>query len=379
MRILFISTERPEPGFGAGERSLSICKALARIGELHTLVVIDPGRPSHRPEPGAHVVHLRGTDGPATSWYWRRRKYSLADYRTDRNVADAVEKLHREHRFDLFFGRYQLPILAGCARLGPTWVDLDDVPINLTLTRPALLGAMQATMLRRSLAPMRRVFVTKRGDVARISHSSVVILPCISTQPEQVDGSPAAPAASRGDDGPRLLFVGGMRWPPNREGVAHFIERVLPKILARVPGARLRLVGEAGEFAHGEPGVEVVGFSNDLVAEYRRAALVVVPIRAGAGSCVKLAEAAGFGRPIVSTKFAALGYEGILEPGRDLVAADDDGEFADRCVALLQDPARGAALGAAAKAAADRHLSQPAVDRIIGDALRDALRDAATA
>jgi len=364
MRILFISTERPEPGFGAGERSLSICRALEKLGELHTLVVIDPGRPSHPTGPGAHVVHLRDTDGPATRWYWRKRKYLLADYRSDRNVAGAVARLHREHRFDVFFGRYHLPILAGCARLGPTFVDLDDVPINLTHTRPALLGVLQAAMLRRSLAPMRRVFVTKRGDVPRVSHPRVGILPCISTQPGP-SASEASPPA-----GQELLFVGGMGWPPNREGISHFTERVLPRILARVPGARLRLVGEAGEFARGTPGVEVVGFASDLAAEYRRAAAVVVPIRQGAGSCVKLAEAAGFGRPIVATTFAALGYEGLLEPGRDLLAADGDEEFAGHCIRLLTDAALGASLANSAKAVADRDLCQPAIDRIVAAALQ---------
>jgi glycosyltransferase involved in cell wall biosynthesis len=373
MRILFISTERPEPGFGAGERSLSICRALEKLGELHTLVVIDPGRPSHPTGPGAHVVHLRGTDGPATSWYWRKRKYLLADYRSDRNVADAVARLHEEHRFDLFFGRYHLPILAGCARLGPTLVDLDDVPINLTRTRPALLGALQAAMLRRSLAPMRRVFVTKLGDVPRVSHPRVAVLPCISTQPGQADGDPVAPLAplaTAPPGGPRLLFVGGLRWPPNREGVSHFIERILPMIRARVPAAKLRLVGEAGDFARGKPGVDAVGFAQDLADEYRRAALVVVPIRSGAGSCVKLAEAAGFGRPIVATTFAALGYEGLLEPGRDLLAADGDEEFAGHCIRLLTDAAFGAALAKSAKAVAARDLCQPAIDRIVAAALQ---------
>jgi glycosyltransferase involved in cell wall biosynthesis len=365
MRILFISTERPEPGFGAGERSLSICNALAKLGELQTLVVVDPGRPSHPPGPGAHVVQLRDTDGPVTSWYWRKRKYLLADYRADRNIAGAVQQLHREHRFDFFFGRYHLPILADCARLGPTCVDLDDVPINLTRTRPALLGRMQAALLRRSLAPMRRVFVTKRGDVPRVSHPRVEVLPCISTQPEAVGAAPPSAPLE-----PRLLFVGGLGWPPNREGVSHFIERVLPKILAQVPGARLRLVGEHGEFAQGVPGVEVVGFAKDLVAEYRAAAAVVVPIRRGAGSCVKLAEAAGFGRPIVATSFAALGYEGLLEPGRDLLAADGDEEFAGHCIRLLTDAAFGAALAKSAKAVADRDLCQPAVDRIVAAALQ---------
>lgn len=362
MRSLFLSTERPEPGYGAGERSLSICNALAHLGEVETMVVVYPGGLGYSERPGEHVVRLLDDERDATRWYWRRRKYSLADYRSDRRVARFVAELHRRRPFDLFFGRYQLPLLAACARLGPTFVDLDDVPVNVAATRPAALGVAQRFQLRRALAPLRAVFVTKQGDAALVSHPRVGVLPCISTQPER-SRALGPPGRER-----RLLFVGGLRWAPNRDGVLRFVEAVLPRVRAKFPDARLRLVGEGGEPFRGRDGVDVVGFAKDLVLEYESAALVVVPVRSGAGSCVKLAEAAGFGRPIVATPFAARGYEGILAAGRDLLVAPTDDDFVNGCIELLSDGARGAALAESARRAAADRLSQAAIDRIIREA-----------
>jgi glycosyltransferase involved in cell wall biosynthesis len=359
MRSLFISTERPEPGYGAGERSLSICNALARLGEVETMVVVYPGGPGHSERPGEHVVRLLDDERDATRWYWRRRKYSLADYRADRRVARFVAELHAKRPFDLFFGRYQLPLLAACARLGPTFVDLDDVPVNVAATKPAAFGAVQRAWLRRALAPLRGVFVTKQADAALVSHPRVAVLPCISTQPEK--------SRALGPDGAprRLLFVGGLRWAPNRDGVTHFVDSVLPKIRARFPDATLRLVGEGGDIVRGREGVDVAGFAKDLAAEYEAASVVIVPVRSGAGACVKLAEAAGFGRPIVATPFAARGYEGILDPDRDMIVAPGDEEFASGCVELLSDAPRRAALAGSARRTAAEQLSQGAIDRIV--------------
>lgn len=359
MRSLFISTERPEPGYGAGERSLSICNALARLGEVETMVVVYPGGLGYDAKPGEHVVRLLDDERDATRWYWRRRKYSLADYRADSKVARYVAELHARRPFDLFFGRYQLPLLAACARLGPTCVDLDDVPVHVAATRPRVLGRVQRAQLDRALAPLRGVFVTKQADAALVTHPRVGVLPCISTQPERARAL-GPPGRER-----RLLFVGGLRWPPNRDGVDHFVATVLPRIRASFPDARLRLVGEGGDFFKGREGVDVVGFAKDLVAEYEAAAVVVVPVRSGAGSCVKLAEAAGFGRPIVATPFAARGYEGLLAPGRDLLVAASDDEFANGCSELLGDAARGAALAESARRSAAERLSQGAIDRIV--------------
>jgi glycosyltransferase involved in cell wall biosynthesis len=166
-----------------------------------------------------------------------------------------------------------------------------------------------------------------------------------------------------------ILFVGSYRWPPNRDGVTRFVQHILPRIRQQVPTATLRFVGEDSQLLDGIDGVSGAGFVEDLVAEYRNAALVVCPIYSGAGANVKLAEAALFGKAIVATSHAARGFEGMLEPERDLLVADTDETITAACIRLLQDEHVRTELERNSLRAAAEHLSQPAIDRIVGNAL----------
>jgi hypothetical protein len=84
---------------------------------------------------------------------------------------------------------------------------------------------------------------------------------------------------------------------------------------------------------------------------------------------VKLAEAALFGKAIVATSHAARGFEGMLEPERDLLVADTDETITAACIRLLQDEHVRTELERNSLRAAAEHLSQPAIDRIVGNAL----------
>jgi glycosyltransferase involved in cell wall biosynthesis len=66
----------------------------------------------------------------------------------------------------------------------------------------------------------------------------------------------------------------------------------------------------------------------------------VVPISAGAGTKIKVLESLRFGRPVVLTRHSLRGYEGVLEPGRDVMVADDPAAMADAIVQLLDAPDR---------------------------------------
>jgi len=68
---------------------------------------------------------------------------------------------------------------------------------------------------------------------------------------------------------------------------------------------------------------------------FQRAALMVVPLRAGGGMRVKILNALAQGIPIVST---TIGYEGIaVTPGEDILVGDTPEEFADAVVQVLDD------------------------------------------
>jgi polysaccharide biosynthesis protein PslH len=64
--------------------------------------------------------------------------------------------------------------------------------------------------------------------------------------------------------------------------------------------------------------------------------VMVVPIRLGAGTRVKIAQGFGLKCPMVSTSLGAYGYE--VANGRELFVADTADEFANACVRLVQEP-----------------------------------------
>lgn len=368
-RILYITDRYPVSGHGGGERTLSIYNALCRIADVDLfLVAIPVARIETRP--GAHVVHLLDDNSKATSWYWRRRKYLLRDFRPDPKVRAAFREVVRSTRYDAFFGRYNIPYLTGCTEFGPSFVDIDDLPMDTWSSRVPLFDRVRRLAFFRALSGFKSVFVTKQADVGRVRHPDVRTLPCISTLPDR-----AGPL--RGESLPgRMLFVGGSDWSPNRLGIAGFIEKSLPRILARVPGAVLRVVGRKGAMHAGPAGVSAADFVPDIVPEYEQASIVVCPIRTGSGAIVKMAEAAAFGKAIVATAFAARGFQGILEPGRDFLMAESDEEFADACVRLLEDSELRRRLAANAARAAAGRLDQAAIDRSIREAMLPWMRPA---
>src|SRR5690606_37979638 len=71
--------------------------------------------------------------------------------------------------------------------------------------------------------------------------------------------------------------------------------------------------------------------------------VVVVPIRIGGGTRIKIYEAMAMGRPVVST---TVGAEGLpVTDGENIVLADDPATMARCIVDLLSNPSRARDLG----------------------------------
>jgi glycosyltransferase involved in cell wall biosynthesis len=87
---------------------------------------------------------------------------------------------------------------------------------------------------------------------------------------------------------------------------------------------------------HNRSDVVVAGSVPDLEPYYRRAPLVVVPMRLGGGTRIKVLEALAHGKAVVTT---SIGAEGLsLSRGEALEIADGPEAFADACVRLLENP-----------------------------------------
>ncbi|MGA8761578.1 MAG: glycosyltransferase [Candidatus Sulfotelmatobacter sp.] len=137
---------------------------------------------------------------------------------------------------------------------------------------------------------------------------------------------------------PLVIFVGAMDWEPNIDAVEYFCGQVWPTIKERVPSAHFRIVGRnpvrrVQKLA--SDSIEVTGSVPAVQSHLQEATVVVVPLRIGGGTRLKIYEAMAMGKAVVSTSIGAEGLD--VHDGRDVVLADQAGGFAQAVVILLQD------------------------------------------
>jgi polysaccharide biosynthesis protein PslH len=138
-----------------------------------------------------------------------------------------------------------------------------------------------------------------------------------------------------------MLFLGSLEWRPNLDGVVQFIERVLPAVRREEPDARLLLVGRnppewLKRLAATTPNVELHADVPDVRPFLARAGMLVVPLRIGGGSRLKILEALASGTPVVSTRVGAEGLE--LQPRTHFTQSDDVDGLAGGVLELIHDP-----------------------------------------
>jgi glycosyltransferase involved in cell wall biosynthesis len=148
----------------------------------------------------------------------------------------------------------------------------------------------------------------------------------------------------------RLLFVGNLTYAPNVDAACRLAQDLLPDVTRRLGRpVRLDLVGRASAVVQelGTIGaVTVHGQVDDLTACYDGAPLVVVPLRAGGGTRIKVLEALAHGCEVVATPMAVEGLD--VAWGRELVVVDDDLELlATACAEALGRPVDGDRVAAA--------------------------------
>ena len=182
------------------------------------------------------------------------------------------------------------PILgAGSRSRLPVVLDLDDIEhrkrarairalpmrpgkIAACLSLPALLAAEV-----RAVRNTRRTFVCSENDrryLARFAGASRVdVLPNSVRFPVEAPPDPGTET---------MLFIGAFSYPPNVDAALHLVHRLWPRIRDRRPGARLLVAGPRPEnipgVVHPPPGVEILGFVDDIAALYAQVRVACCPI-----------------------------------------------------------------------------------------------------
>ena len=379
--LLFISPVMPAPtGNGLAMRAGIMLEALAADYDVHLLVIPVVGAP-----PG------KGADRWASRWCARLAVHRVADrvdplYRLVARIKDPRERLaahallprplmcrfattravresaqlfegvaFREvHVFRLYMAPFAEPYLEGGAGVGPTCrLDLDDDESSTRRSLAALhdgAGDEASAAIERSeadkyallerqyLGRFDRVYVCSEEDRRTLARRErcrhVAVVPNAVRIPVSTTGRPRAAPFT-------FLFVGTFGYYPNEDAALFFCSEVLPRLRAAAgQGFRVLIVGTNPSprvralARHAE--VTVTGAVPDLGASYRAAGAVVVPLRAGGGTRIKVLEAFSYRRPVVST---SIGAEGIdARHGTQLLIGDTPRAFAEQCVRLIQGP-----------------------------------------
>ena len=206
----------------------------------------------------------------------------------------------------------------------------------------------------------------------------------ITVVPTGVDVKQYRPDPSPRAVEPLVLFVGAMDWEPNIDAVEYFCREIWPSIQATVPAARFRIVGRnpvrrVQRLASSS--VEVTGSVPSVVEYLRESAVVVVPLRVGSGTRLKIYEAMAAGKAVVSTSVGAEGLD--VHHDQDIVLADDASAFTGAVTMLLEDAElrrryerAAAALTAKYDWAAIGDKFGQVLETLVGTASPDGLRNA---
>jgi glycosyltransferase involved in cell wall biosynthesis len=126
-------------------------------------------------------------------------------------------------------------------------------------------------------------------------------------------------------DSSRLLFLGSLDWRPNLDGLHQLLDDIFPRVRREIPHATLTVVGRNPSTALQRrladiPGAKLFGSVPDVRPFLEKCGMLVVPLRIGGGSRLKILEALAAGVPVVSTRIGAEGLH--LEAGRDLTVVE---------------------------------------------------------
>lgn len=386
VNILVVEKTFPWPETsGSHIRVANIVRALARVGEVDFFLISRDGSVPEGPPAAEPVARFAAAPRPGSAYSGIRRLAWLAMRGTPVEVAmrdfttlrSEVRRWARPHYDLVWIGRAEGYVALQGLIDAPHVVDFDDLKdqriagslrvhgrgsgvssgpaeqrepaVGLRLWGTRLRDTANARRWRaleqRIAASVEGVVVCSTLDQSRLGVPNAVVIP---------NGYPAPPrpvGRIEVREPPTLVLPGLLRYGPNIDAAHYFVREVLPRIRARSPAVRARLVGDrddrVSDLAEVE-GVTLTGLVPDIVPELELADAVVVPLRFGSGTRVKILEAFAHRIPVVSTVFGCEGLDAVHR--RHLLVADDAEAFASACIEVLTDRALRSSLTAEAHA-----------------------------
>jgi len=376
MRILWLTPELPywPGGSGGSTRQFMLIRELLARG--HTVDVVAPiapaqdaaslralgatlyavNRPQSRVSETAHAIRSRpglladAMRMPVLAWqvevFWTTLHARMREA-VDTHMPDVILVEHD------WAARWHDDLPAQI----PTALALENLSWRYYEQRAAAASGLKAAALRveaRRFERFDRATLDRYDALLAVSDDDARTVPLISSTPTTViangvDTTALTPTPL--PEEPVALFTGTFGYPPNAEGLTWLLTEIWPHVRRQVPTAQLLVVGKDPPAGSGGPGVELAGWVPAMQPWFDRARAVLVPIRSGAGTRLKVLDGLASGRALVST---AMGAEGVaIIPGEHGLIADDAQTFANAVVDVLRDDALAQHLGTTGRALAE--------------------------
>ncbi len=137
------------------------------------------------------------------------------------------------------------------------------------------------------------------------------------------------PSSNLLGDKVQFLFLGRLDWPPNKDGLKWFLDKVYPKL--NLQKVHLHIAGSGNrdwlKSYYSLEGITFHGYVDSISELYKKIDCCIIPIFYGSGTRIKVIEATSYAKPMISTAMGALGS--TLEPGVDYERCEKEDEWAE--------------------------------------------------
>ena len=350
--ILYLAPCAPGKTFGQASRVAQIVSGLNAIGKVD-VVVVKAAEWLLEVPPGCGVINLQ-RDTDRSVWRSFRSAFDAHFMGAEGLIAtesDRASIMEMLPRYDLVWihslrvadalQRWQWPrSVMDIDDVGSTWIQT-ELESGLGMAgRFRTWVRWHAARRRERLFGDRFTTISVCSDVDREYLSlrkKVHVIPNGFAKPEHAPPRRVAHP-------PRIGFIGTLEFSPNAAGVRWFAAHGWPRVKQQIADARFRLIGTPGKDVPTNlgPDIDTLGYVDDPAEEIATWSAMVVPLRLGAGTRVKVAEAFSRRCPLVSTPVGVYGYN--VENERELLIADSAHELADACVRMIRHPEEAEAM-----------------------------------
>jgi len=364
MKILWVKTDFLHPTRSGGQiRTLETLKRLHARHEIHfaALDLPQPGagfcRASEYSTKAYAIPHPAPQNHGARYWaelasgVWAKTPLPMLRYRSNL-LLHRVEEILRQERFDAIVCDF-LASAANIPELSRAVLFQHNVESMIwkrhaehapTLWHRAYCRTQHQRMVRYEGDVLRTVkSIIAVSDADASAMRSLYAAKRVHPIPTGVDVDYFTPPRAARTQLKRhdLVFVGAMDWRPNIDGLHWFTREVLPLVRRRRPDCSLAIVGrrptaEVRALADRDHNISITGTVEDVRPYLWGSSVSIVPLRIGGGTRLKIYEAMAAKTPVVSTPVGAEGLD--VQDSETIALADSPAGFAERCLALLDDP-----------------------------------------